>query len=358
MPIKLLIAGRPPIELVDEQITLGSAPGCTVNFPASGHVCANHAVIRLVDGLWLIEVRDAACFFVGGAGQKKAHLLRSGNVIRLSEGGPELTVEITEQVAPLAQIAPLAESGGIRSNPRQAAKTEGAPLSDERPRVRPSDVILLPESDAEISTTDAPLRLANDPPRASKSSADVPKFTKPGSDSSDDLPPPTVTIRASKAPTSTTIPTMDAPTSATIRTSRSKSGEVPTGNATPKSAKSGANIPTKGAKRSASSAQIPVARSNSDEPSAGMPVLKRLSSWEAPEAIGGDDNEMLSLGEAIGRRRKGHDADVEWIKMVVLRCAGVGLIVLLTWLCIREFKKAMTPVNPAAPVTVSSTATG
>lgn len=343
MPIKLLFAGRPPIELLNEHITLGSNPACTVYLPASDQIRSNHAVIRLIDGRWIMETQEAESFFVNGSGQKKAHWLTSGNVIRLSEDGLVVKIELTEQA-----IAGVDEPPAKRAQ-RKPVKSDVALLDDGRPLVKPSDVILLPDSEAEIPSVDsAPLRLADDTPRSSPSRIDIPKLNAPAPESSDDLPPPTVTIRASKAPTSTTIPIMDAPSSATMRTSRSKSGEAPTSKGTAKS-KTDANLPAR--RRSGSSVQIPVTDPN--EPAAGTPVLKRLSSWEAPVAKSDDDDEMLSLGEPIGRRRKGHDADVEWIKMVVIRCAVVGLVVLLAWLSIREIWKAMSPAPMPLIQTVS-----
>ncbi|WP_010582215.1 FHA domain-containing protein [Schlesneria paludicola] len=347
MPIKLFFAGRPPIELRNEQITLGSGPACTVNLPASDHVRSNHVVIRLIDGRWIMEVREAESFFVSGAGQKKAHWLSSGNVIRLSDDGPVVKVELVEE------SLVVVDEASVRRSQRKAVKSDVALLDEVRPLVKPSDVILLPDSDAEIPSVDvAPLRLADEAPRSSSSRIDIPKQAVPLTDSADVLPPPTVTIRASKAPTSTTIPILDAPSSGTIRTSRSKSGEVPVGKGSMKSSKTDANLPARGARRSGSSAQIPVTDPN--EPAAGVPVLKRLSSWEAPVAKGDDDDDMLSLGEPIGRRRKGHDADVEWIKMVVIRCAAVGLVVLLAWLSIREIWKAMAPAPTPLVPTVST----
>lgn len=343
MPIKLHFAGRPPIELSDEQITLGSDPANTVNIPAGPTIRPNHAVIRLIDGRWIIEVRDAESFFVTGTGQKKAHWLNSGNVIRFADDGPVVKIELSEEVAPLSEAEP------VRRNQRDVSKSEEALSGGDRPRVRPSDVILLPDSDDEIPVADAPLKLAEDRPRPSGANIDFLKPPKSGSDSSDQLPPPTVTIRASKAPTSTTIPVIDSAKSGTVRTPRSASGEIPTSRSASKSGKTDSNIPAKSPRRSASSAQIPVTRSDPNEAPAGTPVLKRLSSWEAPVPKNEDDDDMLSVGETIGRRRKGNDADVEWIKMVVLRCAGVGLVVLLAWLCVRELWKAMTPVNHPVP---------
>ena len=103
MTIRLAIAGRPAIELDEEHITLGSDPGCTVCLAGIEEIQPKHAVIRSIDGNWLIEVRDAVALYLGEI-PKKAHMIKSGDAIGLSNNGPSLKIELIEE-SPL-RLAP------------------------------------------------------------------------------------------------------------------------------------------------------------------------------------------------------------------------------------------------------------
>src|SRR6478735_4238225 len=94
MTIRLTLSGRNPIELEDELITLGSDPSCTVCVETSS-VQPKHAVLRSIDGNWLIEVSEAVAVYLGEI-PKKAHMVRSGDVIGLTAEGPMMKVVVLD----------------------------------------------------------------------------------------------------------------------------------------------------------------------------------------------------------------------------------------------------------------------
>ncbi len=123
MSITLAISGKPPIEIDVEPITIGSDPAETVAFAGDPRVKLRHAVIRRVAGRWLVEVREAESIQVGSAAPARLHWLNPGDVIRLVDGGPEITFQpagaspkpfaapaglTAHQSAPLAGVTPVA----------------------------------------------------------------------------------------------------------------------------------------------------------------------------------------------------------------------------------------------------------
>ena len=366
MSIKLVIAGRSPVELHEERITLGSDPNCTVSIPEISDVKPQHVVIRCLDGRWIIEAHDAESFIVDGKGSKTAHWISSGNVIRFSDDGPAVAFELPDD-SPLLPVDASVLQGGTTT------RSTLVPLADE-PLAGVSDVAFLTDSDDSLPVTEAePKSIAQQKrPKSPSPQSAGPKSQISGEISRSPssatievlkaLPPQTTTIRTSKAPTSTTIPIVNPPTSKTIRTTKQPtsttmkttaplSGESPTsGKTTAKAIRSDAGIPTRGMKRPGSNAQIPI-DDDSSEPTAKLPVLKRLSSYDAPVAQGLEDESLSSWEGGSSRRRSSKDdADIEWIKKTIIWYVSIGVVVLIVWLGIREICKSMS-----APATVTPT---
>lgn len=293
MSIKLAVAGHPAIDVSDETIALGSDPSCTVCLPESSGAMPKHAVIRKIAGRWLIEVRDGEAIFVGDSEPKRLFWLNSGDVIRLTEEGPAITFKTSDE----------------------------EPVSLPTPALRPApadimrDVILPADSD--------PLIPVNKP--RSSASIPVPK------------PPSSGTIKVPKSGSSATIKTTQPPSSSTMRTFNPDGGSKPTD----KLSRSSADIPVPGAplKRKSSQHQIPT--SDGDEV-ANVPTLQRLSSWDES-----DPTQRKPMTE--------EQAELRWIMMVVGRCVGAGLAILVLWLGITSAWKAMAPteaVSSTVPPTI------
>ena len=370
MTIRLAIAGRPAIELDEEHITLGSDPGCTVCLAGIEEIQPKHAVIRSIDGNWLIEVRDAVALYLGEI-PKKAHMIKSGDAIGLSTNGPSLKIELIEE-SPLRlapepsekKPTPKPTGGSSASQSTMKTPTSTTARPESSANVRPprmSDVVLLPDSDAELPVTPAaPVKKAVSKPSSSaiipttkaSSNGSLPK-PKPGSSSiiPTQKPPATSTVKAPKAPSSSMISTTKPPSTTSIATP-SASSVILSGDNKPKAKPRGtdSNVPVKKAKPS--SAQMPTVDSDGNDVPVGVPMLKRLTALDVPVASL-DDDELSSYGDSPKRRRSSeHEQDIEWIKMVIIRAAIGGAIALVVLIVIVELWRAMT--KPAVLPTATS----
>ena len=327
MSIKLAVAGQAPIELNGELITVGRDPGSTVALKGYDQLKGNHVAFRLIDGRWVVEVCEADSFYVGGKLPKKAHWISHGDQISLSLDGPVIQVELPEE-APLklASSATLAPSTAHRESPQGGIMPESDPLipvlkPDQAARkTKPlsSTVIQIPKDGANKTKS------SQDPPstseiKLSKTMSNIPRVTRP--ESSMTIP--------------TTVPLSDdeMPTTPSGEIRARKSGQKPK--------PSDPSIPNRPARRSGSSAQIPILKRNSDEPAPGVPMLKRLSSYEMPVAPAIDDED--DFGSSPKRRRsKKEEAEIRWIKAVVTKAFLIGGLVLLVLIGIAELWKAMS----------------
>jgi|GEM_PF-3319979 hypothetical protein len=390
MSVKLAVAGRPPLVLDDEYITLGSDPGCVVTFPDTPDVKSKHAVIHLVAGRWLIEVRQAESFLVGGKEAKQMHWLSPGDVIQLSENGPQLVFQLTspEKHADAAD-APLLVVH--ESSPKSTLDPLDLPLrlaSDDAP-VR-SSVPPLSDSDPIVPVVTKPA--APSKPKAPKppSSVIIPT-AKPQSASKDSidqvrLPPISGTIKTTKPPSSTVIPTQKSnseikkppstskdsidqvrlpPLSGTIKTTKSPSSAViPTqkSNAETKRPPSSTTIRTTkslssdsipaGGKKKKSDSQASVHDSDGQEPEAKLPVLKRITHYEEPVVeVAEDGTDGWDGVSPIRRGKRGDDFDIQFIKTVVIRCALVVVALIILFHVFRESIRAFNPPNTVPSTT-------
>lgn len=148
MPIKLAISGCAPIVVTDNEITIGSTANCTVSFLNTPHVKSKHAVIRLIAGRWLVEVRDGDAIFVGTDEPKRMKWLQPGDVIRLSAGGPSVTFQPNDE-ASISSDLPLSRSPSNWSSTR----TLDPPGAGEPPQLKSpcSAEVVIPTSSSSAS---------------------------------------------------------------------------------------------------------------------------------------------------------------------------------------------------------------
>jgi hypothetical protein len=334
MSIKVSIAGRAPLELEHECITLGSDPSCTVPLADVPGMKPTHAEIRLIDGKWIIEAKEAEALYVGGHLAKKAHWINSGDVICFSKDGLAVTLDLLEDKPRRPAPVPRSkkESDVFLLPDSDSSLPVVAPVSKSVKKPLSSAIIQVPKS----SSSSIPQVSKSPPsaviPTAKQSSSSTPLIAKSPSSSTVKIPKPTSSMAIPTKPlTSTSIPTQK----------KSSSEVSPSGKA--KSSGTDLNIPTKTAKRSPSSTQIPAYNPDADEPKAGLPVLKRLSSYEAP-VISLDDDSISSYEDSPKRRKSAkEDEDVQFIKMVITRSVGAGLIILIVLIGIMELWKAFGP---------------
>jgi hypothetical protein len=169
MAIKLAIAGRPPIELFEDTIVLGSDPGCTVTFEDMPNVKPEHAVIRMIAGRWLVEAREADAILIGDNEPKKVHWLNPGDLIRMSESGPTVIFQPLSGESPAAGSRPQAAAAA----PKPASVRPPSSNSIRVPKALSSSTI--PTSKPPSSAT---MRTAR--PASGQSAATGPGAAKPG----------------------------------------------------------------------------------------------------------------------------------------------------------------------------------
>lgn len=150
MSIRLEIDGE-VYEFTEAIITLGSDPGCTVLFPESEEMTPCHAVIRKISGRWSVEVRDASFIQVGDEPKSRMYWLNQGDVIRMTDNGPNITFQ-----PGTPKFNPVRESPGKRevSQPdnRSNAGTPGNSGKRQTPRPRPP---VMPPMEEEIIELEA-----------------------------------------------------------------------------------------------------------------------------------------------------------------------------------------------------------
>jgi|GEM_PF-6456699 len=150
MAIVLALAGRPPLEIDDDSITIGRESSSTVAFPGDEKISSHHAVIRKVAGRWLVEAREASFLQVGNAAPARVNWLSPGDVIRLAEGGPEIVFQppavAPTQPAPIALPVPTAPPA---APPIAKPVTIEKPVPVARP-VAPAPAAPQPPVDAEL----------------------------------------------------------------------------------------------------------------------------------------------------------------------------------------------------------------
>ena len=325
MPIKLVVSGQSPVTVSEEHIPIGSDPCCAIVFADVPEVKPIHAVIKEISGRWLVEACDTELLRVGNAEPGKRHWLKSGDVIRLTQNGPEITFDPRDEDDDfLPSIPKIVEEPPMPFfSDKKTAVTEEPLFQDTVDMATPTTSESLPTSNAPlsdtVSTTKSPLSDTVPAARAPKSG----------------------TIPAVKPPLSGTIATTRAPKSGTIPVSRSEAKAPPSGTikstASAKSSGSDSEIPARKPKRAASPPQTGA----DDEIDMKLPVLTRSSSWEDEE-----------LAPAPRRRGSSDKAEMDWIINVVIRCGigGVGFLVL--WMGVSMVWKALS--QPGAEIPIAS----
>lgn len=95
-----------------DPVLIGTDEDCQVRLPADGRVRPRHARVRRTAGRWLVESAGDWPVQVGDGPPGRLGWLRPGDVIRLSEAGPDLTFEPSalHRPSPPAPAAPAAAS--------------------------------------------------------------------------------------------------------------------------------------------------------------------------------------------------------------------------------------------------------
>lgn len=185
MGVTLLIPDNLRAAFESETIALGSSPGADVRIDNNPQVLPHHAVIRKLMGRWIVEVKEAEAIQVGDARPARMHWLKPGDVIRLTEGGPEIVFEPAETAQTAAPRAP-APAAPVSAPPRimPVARAPDPPAAS--PPVRQvsasfDEIELTPVKDAPRKPTPARGPLA-DTPLDDEPADDVPLLKEPLAD--------------------------------------------------------------------------------------------------------------------------------------------------------------------------------
>ena len=76
-----------------DRILIGRGSHCPIQLPDSGHLQNEHARLRKIADRWMIESRGDWLIRVGKDAPAKFAWLKTGDVIRLSQDGPDLVFE-------------------------------------------------------------------------------------------------------------------------------------------------------------------------------------------------------------------------------------------------------------------------
>ena len=92
MPVKLIVE-RQTLSFETDAIGIGRDPDNQVALPNDARLAPLHAVIRHVNGRWIVESRDGGPIRVGNGRPTQFAWLNPGDVIHLTESGPQLVFE-------------------------------------------------------------------------------------------------------------------------------------------------------------------------------------------------------------------------------------------------------------------------
>jgi hypothetical protein len=156
-------------EISQERILIGRGARCRICLPDAGHLQSEHARLRKIADRWMVESRGDWLIRVGNDAPAKFGWLKTGDVIRLSQDGPELVFEPAHEDVVLAALENPAELAPAHAMPPPlparvaATQTILPPLPDHaasRPTPPP-----LPSQQTPSRSTPPPLPRHNSPSR-------------------------------------------------------------------------------------------------------------------------------------------------------------------------------------------------
>ena len=119
-------------------VLIGRGASCPIHLPEADHLREEHARLRKVADRWMVESRGDWAIQVGRSDPAKFGWLKPGDVIRLSQGGPELIFEPAHEDVVLASLEPLKETPPSRTMPPplppgRATSSQPPPLPGRNP---------------------------------------------------------------------------------------------------------------------------------------------------------------------------------------------------------------------------------
>jgi pSer/pThr/pTyr-binding forkhead associated (FHA) protein len=117
MPVKLMVE-RQTLSFETDAIGIGRDPDNQVALPNDPRLAPLHAIIRHVNGRWIVESREGGPIRVGNGRPTQFAWLNPGDVIHLTESGPQLVFEPSsnESGAPVP-LKPVKSTGPAMVSP-------------------------------------------------------------------------------------------------------------------------------------------------------------------------------------------------------------------------------------------------
>lgn len=104
-------------EFSQDRILIGRGVCCPICLPDAGHLQDEHAWLRKIADRWMVESRGDWLIRVGNESPARFGWLRTGDVIRLSQDGPELVFEPAHEDVVLAGLETPAEEAPAQLMP-------------------------------------------------------------------------------------------------------------------------------------------------------------------------------------------------------------------------------------------------
>jgi hypothetical protein len=130
-------------EIIQERILIGRGARCPICLPEAGHLQEEHARLRKIADRWIVESRGDWLIRVGDAPPTKYGWLKTGDVIRLSQVGPDLVFEPAHEDVVLAGLESPEEAVAWHQMPpplpsRETASSATPPPLPHQTASRPS----------------------------------------------------------------------------------------------------------------------------------------------------------------------------------------------------------------------------
>lgn len=150
MPVKLTVESQ-TLSFETDAIGIGRDPDNQVALPNDARLAPLHAIIRHVNGRWIVESRDGGPIRVGNGRPTQFAWLNPGDVIHLTESGPQLVFEASaNQSSAPATLKPVQTTVPAFASPPHIPfipdlsgnKTKSNPAgSGVQPAPKPSKVV-------------------------------------------------------------------------------------------------------------------------------------------------------------------------------------------------------------------------
>jgi hypothetical protein len=169
MPIQLTLE-RQTLRFDVDTIGIGRAPENQIALPNDARLKDVHAVLRSVNGRWIIECRDGAQVRIGSGRPVQFGWLSAGDVIHLTESGPELVFEpATGAISATASAIPVVaniQKEAMPASPSTSPTVMYHPFipADESSRATPQPVPQPPRVE-KTAREEKPASVKPNPPR-------------------------------------------------------------------------------------------------------------------------------------------------------------------------------------------------